>query len=377
MFSVSATGPAPLFYQWRRNGTPLPNANSSTLLLTNLQFSQAGNYTVLVFNENGSVESDIATLNVLVPASILTQPTNRFVKIRPDPGAAPETNVIFTVLASSTTPIRYQWRFNGTDMAGATNRSFTVANVQLRDEGVYDAALTDAAGTIFSAPAYLQPLITPVVVRQPASQSVAVGGPVTFSVAVSGHPKPFTYEWRRVSFGVFTNVTAATNSFYTFTAPTVVTSQTYRVIIKNLANNQPGVPSINATLSVLLDSDHDGLPDVWEAVYGFATNDLADAALDFDGDGMANWQEYVAGTDPTNALSYLKMDLLTTSGGATLSFDTVSNRTYTVHYTDALGIGQWSKLVDVPARTNNSTESVFDLGYTNGRYYRLVTPRQP
>jgi hypothetical protein len=375
MFSVAATGPEPIFYQWRRNGAPLPNANSSTLLLTHLRFTDAGNYTVLVFNENGSVESDIATLTVLVPANILAQPTNRFVKIRPDPGAAPQTNVAFVILATSTTPIRYQWRFNGAAIPGATNNSHTVANAQLSHEGVYDAALTDGAGTIFSAAAYLQPLITPVVVRQPASQNVVAGGSVTLSIAVSGHPAPFTCEWRRGSVGVITNVSAATNSFFTFTAPNMATSLTYRVVVKNLANNVPGVISGTATITVLLDSDGDGLPDAWETAYGFATNQLADAALDSDGDSMTNWQEYVAGTDPTDALSYLKIDSLTAAGGAAIRFGVVSTKTYRVQFTDALGSGLWSTLADLAARTNSAVETVFDPGFISNRAYRLVTPR--
>jgi len=376
MFNVEATGPEPVFYQWRRNGAPLLHATSSTLLLTNLQFSQAGNYTVLVYNENGSLESDSATLTVLVPANIQAQPTNRFVRIRPDPNSAPQTNVAFVIVATSTTSIRYQWRYNGADLPGATNSSHTVTNVQLSHEGIYDATITDAAGTIFSAPAYLQPLITPAVVRQPASHSVAAGGPVTLSIAVSGHPKPFTYEWRLGSVGKFTNVTVATNSFYTFTAPNIATSQAYRVVIKNLANPTPGIISGTATVTVLLDSDNDGIPDAWESAYGFATNNLADATLDPDGDSMANWQEYVAGTDPTDPLSYLKIDSLNASAGAALTFGVVSNKTYTVQFTDALGSGTWSTLTDLTARTTNAIETVFDSAYTSNRTYRLVTPTQ-
>jgi hypothetical protein len=377
MFSVTAMGPAPLLYQWRHNGTPLPNATNSMLLLTNLRFIDAGSYTVLVYNENGSLESDVATLTVLASATILTQPTNRFVKIRPDPTSAPETNVAFTIVASSTTSIRYQWRFNSANIPDATNSSYTVTNVQLSHEGVYDVTVTDSAGTIFSAAAYLQPLVTPVIVRQPASQNVVAGGSVTLSVAVSGHPKAFTYEWRRGSVGVFTNVATATNSFYTFPVPNVVTSLSYRVVIKNLANPQPGIISSNATITVLLDTDGDGIPDAWEAAHGFATNNLADAMLDPDGDGMANWQEYVAGTDPTDSLSYLKIDSWTAAGGTIISFGSISNKTYTVEYTEALGSGLWSKLADVPARNTNATEAILDSGYTSGRYYRLATPRHP
>jgi hypothetical protein len=376
MFSVEATGPEPIFFQWRRNGVPLPGANSSTLLLTNVRFTDAGNYTALVYNENGSLESDVATLTVLLPANILAQPTNRFVRIRPDPNSAPQTNVTFVVVATSTTPIRYQWRFNGTDISGATNSSFTVTNLQLDHEGFYSASLTDGAGTIFSAAAYLQPLITPVVVRQPTSQEVVAGGAVTLSLAVSGHPAPFTYEWRRGSIGVFTNVTSATQSFFNLTMPNMATSLAYRVVVKNLANNQPGIISGTATITVLLDSDGDGLPDAWETTHGLGTNNVADAALDGDGDSMANWQEYVAGTDPTDPLSYLKIDSVSFNGGASVTFGVVSNKTYTVQFTDALGQDPWSRLSDVTARTNNAVESVFDPGYTDHRAYRLVTPRQ-
>jgi hypothetical protein len=253
-----------------------------------------------------------------------------------------------------------------------------VTNVQLRHEGTYDATLADGAGTIYSAAAYLQPLITPIVVRQPANQNVVAGAPVTLSVAVSGHPPPYTYEWRLGSLGRQTNVTTATNNFYTFPATNVAAPQNYRVVIKNLANNQPGVISATAIVTVLVDSDNDGIPDEWEATYGLGTNNLADAALDLDGDTMANWQEYVAGTDPTNALSYLKIDSLAATGvGATLTFGVVSNKTYTVQYTDVLERDAWSSLAEIAARTNNAVETVTDPAYSTNRAYRLVTPRRP
>jgi hypothetical protein len=236
--------------------------------------------------------------------------------------------------------------------------------------------VTDAAGTILSAPAYLQPLITPVFVRTPASQEVAAGGQVTLSAAVSGYPPPFTYEWRRGPAPMVTNIVAATNNFYTFTVANVVTSLVYRVVVKNLAALQPGIASV-ATITVQADSDNDGLPDGWEATHNLAANDPTDAALDSDGDLMPNWQEYVAGTDPQDPSSYLRIDILATGGGANISFGSISNKTYTLQHTDALASGVWIRLVDVPARTNNATETFFDPGYLSGRYYRVATPRPP
>jgi len=95
----------------------------------------------------------------------------------------------------------------------------------------------------------------------------------------------------------------------TFRAPTnLVTAQSWRVVVRNLANQ---TLSANAQFFVttLLDSDSDGIPDNWETAYNLNANSGADRDLDSDGDGMSNLQEYYAGTDPTNALSRLTVSL--------------------------------------------------------------------
>jgi hypothetical protein len=66
-FAVSATGTAPLTYQWRFNGTSLPGANLSTLVLTDLGFGDAGDYSVVVSNAAGFVISSNATLTINNP----------------------------------------------------------------------------------------------------------------------------------------------------------------------------------------------------------------------------------------------------------------------------------------------------------------------
>jgi hypothetical protein len=204
-FSVLANGPGPLFYQWLFGNNLLSFATNATLVLSNVQPAQAGSYSVIVFNQAGSVQSTAAQLSVRAPAVILTQPKDVQVRIRPDPLSAPATNVTFTVTATSSSPIRYQWRFNSTNLPGATNVSLTITNVQLTNEGVYTVAITDDAGTIFSAPAVLHPWISPSIVQAPLSQVVPVGSPVTLSVEVSGNPAPFAFEWRRGSGGILTN----------------------------------------------------------------------------------------------------------------------------------------------------------------------------
>jgi uncharacterized protein YjbI with pentapeptide repeats len=66
-FTVTATGTPPLNYQWNLNGTNLSRATNTSLMLTNVQLNQAGNYTVLVTNAYGSILSSNAVLTVMPP----------------------------------------------------------------------------------------------------------------------------------------------------------------------------------------------------------------------------------------------------------------------------------------------------------------------
>jgi hypothetical protein len=263
-------------------------------------------------------------------------------------------------------------------MPGATNDSITVTDVQLPDEGAYTAVVSDLSGSSTSPPANLFVLINPVIIQPPLGQSVVAGGRVTLSAVITGNPAPFTYEWRRLSGPAFTNtfILNERTSFFTFTAPTNATTLLYRCVVKNMANSNPGVSHSSITITVLADSDFDGIPDVWESSYGLNSTNAVDAGDDPDHDRMSNWEEYIAGTDPTNGLSYLAIDRLTPGGPATIEFQALSNRTYTVSYSDDLS-GSWSKLADVVARATNRLETVIDPNTGTNRYYRLSTPQRP
>jgi hypothetical protein len=79
VFRVTATGLAPLHYQWRFNGNSIPGATASIYSRTNAQMVDDGNYTVVITNASGSVTSQPAVLKVLLNPA-LTQvhgtPTN-------------------------------------------------------------------------------------------------------------------------------------------------------------------------------------------------------------------------------------------------------------------------------------------------------------
>src|SRR5258708_22034669 len=111
-FSAVASGSSPLYYQWQLDGTSLLDATNSSLTLTNVQPADACTYTLIVVNSYDSVTSSNATLTVnTFPASIVTQPHNQTVNAG--------TSASFSVVASGTAPLTYQWQFNGTNLTGA------------------------------------------------------------------------------------------------------------------------------------------------------------------------------------------------------------------------------------------------------------------
>jgi len=146
-FSVSATGAAPLNFQWRFNGADISGASSTSYTRTNAQAADAGGYTVVVTNAAGSVTSSVATLVVGIPPSISMQPASTNVN--------PGSTATFMVVASGTPPPAYQWRYNGFDITGATESSYTRSNVQAADGGNYSVVVTNVAGSVASAAATL------------------------------------------------------------------------------------------------------------------------------------------------------------------------------------------------------------------------------
>jgi len=146
-FSVVATGTLPVSYQWRFNGGNISGATVNSYAVASVQPANAGSYSVLITNAYGSILSGDAVLTVLGPPSILAGPTNLVV--------APGMDATFAVTASGTPPLAYQWRCNGTDLAGAVNSALTLTHVTTAQAGSYAVLVTNGLGSALSSNAVL------------------------------------------------------------------------------------------------------------------------------------------------------------------------------------------------------------------------------
>ena len=237
IFTVTASGFGLLTYQWSFNGTNVLGATNSSLTLTNVQFSQAGNYAVLVTNLYGSVLSSNAVLTVTAtPPTIQTQPTNQTVFVN---GTA-----TFRVMANGSFPLSCQWNFNGINIDGATNALLTLANVQTNQAGNYSVQVANAFGLTNSISATLTVIaLPPTILTQPTNQTIFVYSNATFSVTASGS-SPLSYQW---SFNG-TNIDGATNIMLTLTNVQPAQAGNYAVQVTNPFGS---TNSANATLAVV------------------------------------------------------------------------------------------------------------------------------
>jgi hypothetical protein len=175
-FSVSATGAAPLSYQWNKNSAAINGATSSSYSTPATAITDnAAQFTVMVSDSVGTVTSSAAvlTVNAIAPA-ITAQPTGETVNVG--------QSATFSVADTGTAPINYQWKRNGTAIAGATSSSYTTPAVATTDNASqFTVGVSNSAGTATSNAAVLT-VNSPTLILNASATSLSFGS-VTVSTA--------------------------------------------------------------------------------------------------------------------------------------------------------------------------------------------------
>jgi beta-galactosidase len=301
MFSATATGTAPLTFQWLKNGTPISGATNSSY--TTPATTPADNnslFTVTATNSLGSVTSSAATVTVDAAAAvaITTQPLNQTAYV----GQTAQ----FSVAATGSPVLTYQWQRNGAAIAGATASTYTTPVLAAGDNGAtFTVVVSNPVNSVTSSAAALtvNAAVAPTITQQPASLSVLANDPATFTVAVAGSG-PFTYQWQFNGVNLLGANSASYNIFQV--QPTNIGS--YTVVVSNAAGT---VTSAAATLTI-------APPGVNLALNQPATaSSVQNAGLGagnvVDGDLTTRWSS-VNGVDP----SWVQIDL-----GSVKPFNTV------------------------------------------------------
>lgn len=125
--------------------------------------------------------------------------------------------------------------------------------------------------------------------------------------------------------------------------------------------------------------DQDRTGDAWEIQFGLSPTDPTDAARDDDEDGQTNLQEFLAGTDPRDKNSVLRIDRIEQlANGTALSFLAQTNRGYTLQFKESLDRGEWQTVAQVAAEGNTiQALTVVDSRPASAeRLYRLIAPPQ-
>jgi hypothetical protein len=185
-FYVSANGTGPLAYQWRKNGTNIFGATTPSLSLAAVSTSDAGAYD-LVVTGFGSVTSAPAVL------AVAPYESNQIPTIASHPQSIRSfagTEAAFSVVAAGNGPFAYQWRKNGSNVAGATSWRLKLPNASTEDAADYDVVVSGFT-SVTSAPAATLTVITnwpgTIVLYEPFAYT-NIGGPVS-----SNTPANWTY----------------------------------------------------------------------------------------------------------------------------------------------------------------------------------------
>lgn len=203
IFSVTATGAAPVTYAWRKNGVALTNGNgvsgaaTATLTITGVDPNDVANYQCIASNSCGSATSQLAALTIVGAPTITQHPASREV-------CTADPDQVFTVAGASPLPVTYRWQRNGSDLSensrfsGVTTPQLTVVvvGVPTSYEGNYRCVVSNSCGATTSNVASMQAHSPPLITQHPQATTVCSGAETTLAITTLPDGVQ-TFQWMR------------------------------------------------------------------------------------------------------------------------------------------------------------------------------------
>lgn len=185
--TIVADGTPPLSYQWRRAGVDIPGANAADFSIGSPVAVDSDSYDCVVTNACSFIVSDAATVTIFSPPTIVNPPR--------DAVLCEGQAATLSVTATGTGPLAYQWRFNGENIDGATDRELEIADPNAADAGEYDCVVTNLCGSITTDVATTVLGALPLITADPTDTQVCLGSRTTLTVAAEAIGD-LTYQWR-------------------------------------------------------------------------------------------------------------------------------------------------------------------------------------
>ncbi|HBZ67805.1 MAG TPA: hypothetical protein DEO70_13305 [Bacteroidales bacterium] len=223
-----------LFYQWRRNGNPIPGATGPSLNINPVTLSNIGSITCNILNTCGNVTTPPAVVTVNLVPVVITEPNNI--------STCPGQSVVFSTVVSGDS-LNYQWYKNGILFPGKTQPTLVFSPVSYSDTADYYCIITNTCGDDTTRVANLNINIPPVVISAPRDISTCLGNNEVLSISVTGDS--LYYQWYHN-----TNlIPGATDPTYALTPVTLANTGSYDVEVYNTCGNPPVNP-VDVTVNI-------------------------------------------------------------------------------------------------------------------------------